>query len=100
MRKTYPLAEAKKQFSRLVAEIENGYDRILITKKITKNGVEKAVLLSAEEIDGLYSHRKASSPRLLTSAFWYPLLPSDQPLDVLPVPQDDQKRHGYREDQT
>ena len=49
MRKTYPLAEAKKHLSHLVKEAEEVYDRIVITR----NGVEKAVLLSAEEYEGL-----------------------------------------------
>ncbi|MFY9270844.1 MAG: type II toxin-antitoxin system Phd/YefM family antitoxin [Candidatus Manganitrophaceae bacterium] len=49
MRKTYPLAEAKKHLSHLVKEAEEGYDRFIITK----NGVEKVVLLSAEEYEGL-----------------------------------------------
>ena len=49
MRKTYPLAEAKKHLSSLVKEASESYDRILITK----NGVEKAVLMSAEEYEGL-----------------------------------------------
>ena len=49
MRKTYPLAEAKKHLSRLVKEADEAYDRIVITK----NGVEKAVLMSAEEYEGL-----------------------------------------------
>ena len=49
MRKTYPLAEAKKHLSHLVKEVEEVYDRIVITR----NGVEKAVLLSAEEYEGL-----------------------------------------------
>ena len=49
MRKTYPLAEAKKHLSSLVREAGESYDRILITK----NGVEKAVLMSAEEYEGL-----------------------------------------------
>ena len=49
MRKTYPLAEAKKHLSHLVKEADEAYDRIVITK----NGVEKAVLMSAEEYEGL-----------------------------------------------
>jgi prevent-host-death family protein len=49
MCKTYPLAEAKKHLSQLVKEAEEMYDRIVITR----NGVEKAVLLSAEEYEGL-----------------------------------------------
>ena len=49
MRKTYPLAEAKKHLSSLVKEADAAYDRIIITK----NGVEKAVLLSVDEYEGL-----------------------------------------------
>ena len=49
MRKTYPLAEAKKHLSHLVKEVEEVYDRIVITK----NGIEKAVIMSAEEYEGL-----------------------------------------------
>ena len=49
MRKTYPLAEAKKHLSSLVKEADEAYDRIIITK----NGVDKAVLMSAEEYEGL-----------------------------------------------
>ena len=48
MRKTYPLSEAKKHLSRLVKETEEGYDRFVITR----NGEEKAVLMSAEEYEG------------------------------------------------
>ncbi len=49
MRKTYPLAEAKKHLSHLVKEAGEVYDRIVITK----NGVEKAVIMSVEEYEGL-----------------------------------------------
>jgi prevent-host-death family protein len=49
MRKTYSLAEAKKHLSSLVREMEEKYHRVVITR----NGVEKAVLLSAEEYEGL-----------------------------------------------
>ncbi len=49
MRKTYPLAEAKKHLSSLVREAEEKYERVVITR----NGVEKAVLLSSEEYEGL-----------------------------------------------
>ncbi len=49
MRKTYPLAEAKKHLSGLIKEVDAAYDRIVITK----NGIEKAVLMSAEEYEGL-----------------------------------------------
>ncbi len=49
MRKTYPLAEAKKHLSGLVKEVDQSYDRIIITR----NGIEKAVLLSVDEYAGL-----------------------------------------------
>ncbi|HUK57340.1 MAG TPA: type II toxin-antitoxin system Phd/YefM family antitoxin [Nitrospiria bacterium] len=49
MHKTYSLAEAKKHLSSLVREADEKYRRVVITR----SGVEKAVLLSAEEYDGL-----------------------------------------------
>ena len=49
MTKTIPLAEAKKNLSSLVREIDEKYDRYTITK----NGVSKVVMLSSEEFDGL-----------------------------------------------
>jgi prevent-host-death family protein len=49
MTKTMPLAEAKKSLSAIVREVEEKYDRFTITK----NGVDKAVILSSEEFDGL-----------------------------------------------
>jgi prevent-host-death family protein len=49
MSRTVPLAEAKKQLSRLVKEADAMYDRIVITR----NGTEAAVLLSAAEYEGL-----------------------------------------------
>jgi len=49
MTKTVPLAEAKKSLSAIVKDVEERYDRFTITK----NGVEKAVLLSSEEFQGL-----------------------------------------------
>jgi antitoxin YefM len=49
MTKTIPLAEAKKNLSALIKDVEEKYDRFTITK----NGVDKAILLSAEEFDGL-----------------------------------------------
>ncbi len=51
MSKTIPLAEAKKSLSSIVREVEEKYDRFTITK----NGVDKAVILSSEEFDGLLS---------------------------------------------
>lgn len=49
MIKTLPLAEVKKNLSSIVRDIDEKYDRF----SITKNGVEKAVILSSEEYDGL-----------------------------------------------
>ncbi len=49
MTKTIPLAEAKKRLSAIVRDVEEKYDRFAITK----NGVEKAVILSSDEFEGL-----------------------------------------------
>lgn len=49
MTRTIPLAEAKKQFSAIIKDVEEKYDRFTITK----NGVGKAVILSNDEYDGL-----------------------------------------------
>ena len=49
MSKTVPLAEAKKNLSSIVRDVEEKYDRFTITK----NGVSKAVILSSEEFQGL-----------------------------------------------
>ena len=49
MTKTIPLAEAKKSLSAIVKDVEERYDRFAITK----NGVEKAIILSTEEFEGL-----------------------------------------------
>ena len=49
MTKVLPLAEAKKHFSAIVKEVDEQFDRFVVTK----NGVEKAVILSSEEFDGL-----------------------------------------------
>jgi antitoxin YefM len=49
MTKMIPLAEAKKQFSAIIKDVEERFDRFTITK----NGVGKAVILSNEEYDGL-----------------------------------------------
>lgn len=49
MTKTMPLAEAKKSLSAIVKDVYEKYDRIAITK----NGVEKAVILSSDEFEGL-----------------------------------------------
>ena len=48
MSKTIPLAEAKKNLSALVKDIDEKYERYTITK----NGVSKVVMLSKEEFDG------------------------------------------------
>lgn len=47
--RTLPLAQAKKTLSALVKDVEEKYDRFTITKK----GVDKAVLLSVEEFEGM-----------------------------------------------
>ena len=49
MSKMIPLAEAKKQFSAIIKDVDEKFDRFTITK----NGVGKAVILSNEEYDGL-----------------------------------------------
>ncbi len=49
MTKTIPLAEAKKSLSAIVKDVDEKYDRFTITK----NGVDKAVIISSEEFDGL-----------------------------------------------
>ena len=49
MTKTIPLAEAKKDLSRIINDVDKKYDRFTITK----NGVDKAVIISSEEFDGL-----------------------------------------------
>lgn len=49
MRRTMPLAEAKHKLSAIVQEVHETYERIVITK----NGKDAAVLLSAEEYEGL-----------------------------------------------
>jgi prevent-host-death family protein len=49
MAKTIPLAEAKKSLSAIVKDVDEKYDRFTITK----NGVDKAVIISSEEFDGL-----------------------------------------------
>jgi prevent-host-death family protein len=49
MTKTMPLAEVKKSLSAIVKDVDEKYDRI----SITKNGVEKAVILSSDEFEGL-----------------------------------------------
>ena len=49
MSKTLPLAEAKKNLSSIIKDVEEKYDRFTITK----NGVSKAVLLSIEEFEGI-----------------------------------------------
>ncbi|TAL22658.1 MAG: type II toxin-antitoxin system Phd/YefM family antitoxin [Nitrospirae bacterium] len=49
MTKTVPLAEAKKSLSAIVKDVDEKYDRFAITQ----NGVEKAVILSSDEFEGL-----------------------------------------------
>ena len=49
MIKTLPLAEVKKSLSSIVKDIDEKYDRYIITR----NGVEKAVIISTEEFEGL-----------------------------------------------
>ncbi len=49
MRRTIPLTTAKANLSSLVDDVDRTYDRIVITR----NGRETAVLLSAEEYEGL-----------------------------------------------
>ena len=49
MSHTIPLAEAKKNLSAIVREVEETFDRYTITK----NGVSTAVILSSVEFDGL-----------------------------------------------
>lgn len=49
MQKTLPLAEAKKSLSAIIKDVDEKYDRFIVTK----NGVDKAVILSSEEFDGL-----------------------------------------------
>jgi len=49
MHKTLPIAEAKKSFSAIVKDVDEKYDRFVVTK----NGIDKAVILSSEEFEGL-----------------------------------------------
>ena len=49
MSRTIPLAEAKKNLSAIIRDVEEKYDRFIITK----NGVNKAVIFSTEELEGL-----------------------------------------------
>jgi len=49
MTKTLPLAEVKKSLSSIVKDVDEKYDRCVITR----NGIEKAIILSADEFDGL-----------------------------------------------
>jgi len=49
MTKTIPLAEAKKSLSAIIKDVDENFDRFTITK----NGVEKAIVISSEEFDGL-----------------------------------------------
>lgn len=49
MTRTIPLAEAKKQLSAIVKDADEKFDRFAITR----NGVNKAVLMSSDEYEGL-----------------------------------------------
>ncbi len=49
MTKTIPLAEAKKSLSAIVRDVDEKFDRFTVTR----NGANKAVILSAEEFEGL-----------------------------------------------
>jgi len=49
MTKTIPRAEAKKSLSAIIKDVDENFDRFAITK----NGVEKAIVISSEEFDGL-----------------------------------------------
>ncbi len=49
MTKALPLAEARKSLSTIIRDVDEKFDRFAITK----NGVEKAVIISSEEFDGL-----------------------------------------------
>ncbi len=49
MTKTIPLAEAKKSLSAIIKDVDEKYDRFTITK----NGVEKTVIISSDEFEGL-----------------------------------------------
>lgn len=49
MTKTLPLAEAKKNLSAIIKDVDEKYDRFTITK----NGVDKAIIMSNEEFEGL-----------------------------------------------
>jgi prevent-host-death family protein len=49
MTKTIPLAEAKKSLSAIIKDVDENFDRFTITK----NGVEKAIVISSEEFEGL-----------------------------------------------
>ncbi len=49
MTKTIPLAEAKKSLSSIIKDVDEKFDRF----SVTKNGVEKAIIISSEEFEGL-----------------------------------------------
>lgn len=49
MTKTIPVAEAKKRLSAIIKDVDETYDRYAITK----NGVNKAMILSSDEFEGL-----------------------------------------------
>lgn len=49
MTKCIPLAEAKRDFSSIIRDVEEKYDRFIITK----NGVDTSVILSTDEFNGM-----------------------------------------------
>jgi antitoxin YefM len=49
MTKTIPLAEAKKSLSAIIKDVDEKYDRFAITK----NGINKAMILSSDEFEGI-----------------------------------------------
>ncbi len=49
MTKTIPIADAKKSLSAIIKDVDEKFDRFAITK----NGVEKAIIISSEEFEGL-----------------------------------------------
>jgi len=49
MRRTIPLAEVKHKLPAIIEEVNDTYERIVITK----NGIDVAVLLSADTYEGL-----------------------------------------------
>ncbi len=64
MTKTLPLAEAKKKLSAIIKDVDEKYDRFTITK----NGVDKAIIMSTEEFEGLMETLDILSSREETRA--------------------------------